>query len=157
MSACLRQRALAKTPDVGNYLPLGLGARGLYNRKGRATKVTGDALVAASARSRTIDLSPIAGLLELVVRECNPDQVWLFGSRARGMAEPESDWDLLVVVPDDTDEGRLDPLFAWQLHTRAKVRADIVLCRTSEFREDKSTPNTLAFEAHHAGVLVYER
>ncbi|WP_346660328.1 nucleotidyltransferase domain-containing protein [Nannocystis pusilla] len=39
----------------------------------------------------------------------------MFGSRARGEATEDSDWDLLVVVPDDTPDDELDPLVAWQL------------------------------------------
>ncbi len=112
--------------------------------------------VVVSARGKTIDVSPIANLLSLIVEDCAPKQVWLFGSRARGTAGPESDWDLLVVVPDDTEENRFDPLFAWQFHERARIRADVILCRWSEFREDCTTPNTLVYEAYHDGVLIYE-
>ncbi len=113
--------------------------------------------LAVTSRGQTIDVTPIASLLALIVEECAPEQVWLFGSRARGTAGPESDWDLLVVVPDETDESRFDPLYAWQFHQRAGIRADVILCRASEFREDCTTPNTLTYEAYHAGVLIYER
>ncbi len=86
-----------------------------------------------------------------------PEQIWLFGSRARGDAGPESDWDLLVVVPDGLSDSALDPVVAWRLQRESGVSADLVLCRASDFREDRTTPNTLAFEAAHRGVLLYER
>ncbi|PYO54511.1 MAG: hypothetical protein DMD83_22120, partial [Candidatus Rokuibacteriota bacterium] len=43
-------------------------------------------------------------LVEIVrrlVEAYRPDRIYLFGSRARGTAGAESDYDLLVVVPDD--------------------------------------------------------
>ena len=36
-------------------------------------------------------------LVEAIVREVAPEEIYLFGSRARGQAEPDSDVDLLVV------------------------------------------------------------
>ncbi len=99
----------------------------------------------------------IADLVRRIVDAWNPEQVWLFGSRARGSAQPESDWDLLVVVPDQIDESVVDPVAAWRIRKQAGVRADIVPCRASDFREDQTTPNTLAFEASTRGQLLYER
>lgn len=68
-----------------------------------------------------------------------------------------SDWDLLVVVPDVSTDELLDPLAAWQLRMDAGVRADIVSCRASDFEEDRTTPNTLAYEAVTEGLRLYER
>lgn len=45
-------------------------------------------------------------IVERVVREMAPLRVILFGSRAAGTAGPESDVDLLVVMPDGTDRRR---------------------------------------------------
>ena len=98
------------------------------------------------------DVSPVAGLLRSIVDVWAPDGVWLFGSRARGTAQPESDWDLLVVVPDAIAErGATDPMAAWELRKRAGVRADVVVCAKSDFEDAKSVPNTLAYEAFHFG------
>ncbi|HVN78934.1 MAG TPA: nucleotidyltransferase domain-containing protein [Terriglobia bacterium] len=49
-------------------------------------------------------------LLEAIKRtilELEPSaQTWLYGSRARNQAGPESDWDLLVLVEGPVDEAR---------------------------------------------------
>ncbi len=83
-------------------------------------------------------------------------QVRLFGSRARGEADATSDWDLFVVVPDDL--AAADDIFAgYRLRREMRTRADIILCPISEFIEDQNTPNTLAYEAAHHGVTLYER
>jgi predicted nucleotidyltransferase len=108
------------------------------------------------AHGREIDLSAAGDLLDRIIRACDPFEVWLFGSRARGHARADSDWDLLVVVPDDT-VGVDDPLVGWRLGRGAGVPSDVLLCRGSDFREDRDTPNTLAFEAAHHGIRLYER
>jgi len=104
-----------------------------------------------------IDLTPTGNLLDKVVATWHPKQIWLFGSRARGDASSASDWDLLIVVPDDSDEELFEPLCGWQIRKDAGVRADLVPCRVRDFEEDRTTPNTLAYEASANGVLLLER
>ena len=110
-----------------------------------------------TAPVRAIDLSPIRELLARVVATWHREQGWLFGSQARGTARPGSDWDLLVIVPDSIDDRDVDPVAAWRLAKQSGVRADVVPCRAMDFREDRTTPNTLAYEAAARGLLVYER
>lgn len=45
----------------------------------------------------------LPSMVERLVREFNPLQIILFGSLARGDADPWSDADLLVVMPEETD------------------------------------------------------
>ena len=110
-----------------------------------------------SARGKSVDVSPITPLVARIVLSCHPEQVWLFGSRARGQARPDSDWDLLVVMADETDESQLHPRVAWQLRKGAEVPAEVVLCWARECRDDRGTPNTLAYEVDRDGVLLHER
>ena len=111
---------------------------------------------AKDARGRDIDLGAIGGLLDRIVRAWHPPGIWLFGSRARGYGQPWSDWDLLVVVPDDASDVD-DPLVGWRLQKESGVRSDVVLCRAADFHDARDTPNTIAYEAAHDGVLIYER
>jgi uncharacterized protein len=120
---------------------------------------TSNCLRPSGARDRlgaAIDLTPTGNLLDKVVATWHPKQIWLFGSRARGDASPASDWDLLIVVPDDSSEELFEPLRSWQVRKDAGVRADLVPCRVRDFEEDRSTPNTLAYEASANGVLLFE-
>jgi predicted nucleotidyltransferase len=105
----------------------------------------------------TVDTAPIRSLIEGILQRWSPRQIWLFGSRMRGDATEDSDWDLLVVVDDATPEQELDSRVGWSLRRKAKVRADIIPCRLGEFLEDQETPNTLAYEVVHRGGLLYER
>ena len=105
-----------------------------------------------------VDTTPISKLIELIKDEFNPVSIWLFGSRARGTWNNESDWDLLVVVPDQTSEEIIeDPLLACRLRRSSKVHADIIACKQSDFRNGSETLNTLSYEAFHNGILIYEQ
>lgn len=104
-----------------------------------------------------IDLGPIDELLARVEAQYHPEQVWLFGSRARGEAEPWSDWDLFVIVPDDTPEEQLDLLFLWRLKKGSGVPADVIACRATDFRNARDTVNTLSYVVAQEGVLVRGR
>jgi predicted nucleotidyltransferase len=95
-------------------------------------------------------------LLDRIIAEFRPVEIRLFGSRARGESTAASDWDLFVIVPDDLEAA--DDLFAgYRLRRETRTRADVILCPLVEFREDRDTPNTLAYEAAHHGVTIYER
>ena len=50
--------------------------------------------------------SHIKAALEILRREFQPSQVYLFGSRANGAVSLDSDIDLLLVIPE-TEESRL--------------------------------------------------
>jgi len=108
-------------------------------------------------RGHTIDLAPIRELLNRIVAAWRPEQVWLFGSRARGTAALASDWDVLAVVPDSVEDDAIGPLESWRLVKAAHAHADVVPCRASDFRRDWDTPNTLVNEVARSGILVYER
>jgi len=105
-----------------------------------------------------IDVQPLAALLDRIEARWAPTQIWLFGSRARGDADDDSDWDLLVIVPDDVaDDDIDDPLIGWHLQKGSGVYADVIACRAADFELARATPNTLAFEAATHGVLLYDR
>jgi len=110
-----------------------------------------------TAAARSLDLRPIGMLLARIEAQYHPEQVWLFGSRARGDAGPESDWDLFVVVPDDTRDEQLDLLFLWRLKRGSGVPADVIACRASEFREACDTVNTLSYAVATEGVRIDDR
>ena len=109
-------------------------------------------------RGRAIDIRPIAPILARVVERWHPLQIWLFGSRARGDASVDSDWDLLAVVQDCPEPADFDdPMTVWRVRRQPEVPSDLVVYRASDFTSDRAVPNTLAHAAELDGVLVYER
>jgi uncharacterized protein len=62
-----------------------------------------------------------------------PERIYLFGSRARGDDGPDSDYDLLVVVPDGTaPEARASKL-GYQALRGTGFAADVVVCSHAYF------------------------
>ena len=107
------------------------------------------------ARGNLIDLGPVRRLLDRIVTSWRPRDIWLFGSRARGTAAAESDWDLLVVIPDElAPAGFDDPMTVWYVKRGSGVRADVLVCRASDFDEDRATHNTIAYDAAVEGVQL---
>jgi uncharacterized protein len=104
-----------------------------------------------------VDILPIAPLVERIVAHLRPEEIWLFGSRAEGRARPDSDYDLLAVLPDDAPESALDLLKAWELTCGLGIPADVVPCRRSDFDDEKNDVGTLARAAFHRGRRIYDR
>jgi len=93
------------------------------------------------------------GVEERLLAELRPDAIWLFGSRARGTHGPNSDWDLLVVVPDDVDldDAELRPGLA----EVRRQRVEVFLIGRSDFEEARSRLGTLAHLAATQGYPVH--
>ena len=91
-------------------------------------------------------------LLQAVVEHFDPIEVILFGSRARGEAGPDSDWDLLVVVDDKAADG--------QGHSRPPSwpgAATVIPYSRSNFEADRDRIGTLANMADEDGAVVWRR
>jgi predicted nucleotidyltransferase len=54
-------------------------------------------------------------ILRRLVAAYQPERIYLFGSAARGEARPDSDYDLLVVVPDDAPPERRRSRLAYEV------------------------------------------
>lgn len=117
--------------------------------------MTSAGVLPADVITRRAAVGELAPLLARIEQAYGPDDVLLFGSRARGTADAGSDWDLLVVLADDADEALLDPMLAWNVQHGSGVHADIVCARRSAFLADLTAANTLPREiADHAIGLL---
>ena len=114
--------------------------------------------VKAHESTKSIDIEPIRPVLARVIDRWHPLQIWLFGSRARGENRPDSDWDLLAIVPDCPEPADFDdPMTVWRVKREPGISSDLVVYRSSDFEEDRTVPNTLAYSTRVDGVLIYER
>lgn len=57
----------------------------------------------------------LAEIVRRLVEAYRPERIYLFGSRARGQVSPDSDYDLLIVVPDDAAPDRRDGGLAYRV------------------------------------------
>lgn len=75
--------------------------------------------------------------LALVVRKLveayHPESIYLFGSVARGDADADSDYDLLIVVPDDASPERRRSRLAYQVLLGTGTAVDALVCSHSWF------------------------
>jgi predicted nucleotidyltransferase len=101
------------------------------------------------------EAAALAFLRDRLVLALKPLAIWQFGSRARGDAEADSDFDLLVVLPDGLAAE------AYSAHRVAEPVAgcglgyDIVPCSLSDFRKDREVPGSLVHNAVAEGRSIY--
>ncbi len=92
----------------------------------------------------------LAGIVDRLVQAYGPERVYLFGSMARGDAGPDSDYDLMVVVPDDATPERRDSDLAYRVLRGTAVAADVLVCTHSYFEARRhlraSLPGTILRE-----------
>jgi predicted nucleotidyltransferase len=77
-----------------------------------------------------------ASLHEIVRRLVNayrPERIYLFGSVARGDAGPDSDYDLMVIVPDDAGPERKRSRLAYEVLWGTGTAADVLVWTASQF------------------------
>ncbi len=108
-----------------------------------------------AASTTILEDARLARLLEEVVNAHRPLAVYLFGSRAEGRASPTSDYDLLVVLPDDATEKDLDAGRAYESVLRASVPGDVVPTTRKLFLACRGELSTIEGVVHERGKLIY--
>lgn len=104
-------------------------------------------------RSEAAALSFLVGRLATSLR---PEAIFLFGSRADASARPDSDFDLLVVLPDGP-AGPPDHFSAYAPIAGSGIGVDVIPCRLADYEAERDQPGTIAFAATHKGRLLYAR
>jgi predicted nucleotidyltransferase len=99
-------------------------------------------------------------MVETLVQEVNPEQIYLFGSRARGNARPDSDIDLLIVEsePFGTHRSRRQELTRIR-RALSPFRApkDILVYSQDEIAKWQYAVNHIISHCLREGKLLYER
>lgn len=99
--------------------------------------------------------SDLRRLLDRLVAAFEPEAVYLFGSRAEGRARQDSDYDLLVVVPDDSPDDRVTIEAGFLAKKGTGIAADVIPCRRRTFDRNRNRVGTLSYVAANRGRLVY--
>ncbi len=98
--------------------------------------------------------SKIEEVIRRVVEAVSPLQIILFGSAARGEDRPESDIDVMVVVPDGSH--RLDTAQTIYRNLRGlNVAVDVVVATQSDLTDYKDSPGLIYREALRNGRLLH--
>ena len=93
-------------------------------------------------------------MVALIVELFQPDEVILFGSRARGDAEQLSDVDLLVVLPDDRYQPDIDLEILRRL-PRPEVALDLLVIPRSAMDIKSEIWGTVFNAARREGQVLY--
>ena len=98
------------------------------------------------------------GVIERIVEVLAPEEVWLFGSRARETHGPDSDWDLMAILPDTAPDHDLDLAAVWgNLRELRRMRIEVIPIRRRDFDEGRTTLGELAEAVAREGHVVYGR
>lgn len=99
----------------------------------------------------------LSEVLRRLVQGLDPEQVWLFGSRAEGRHRPDSDFDLMVVTRTSSGERGFDYDDVYAPILGLGVGCDVVPCRADDFEIERSDRTSLSWHVMHTGKKLYER
>ncbi|MBN2125625.1 MAG: nucleotidyltransferase domain-containing protein [Deltaproteobacteria bacterium] len=98
----------------------------------------------------------LAEIVSRLVKAYRPLHIYLFGSSARGEAGPDSDYDLMMVVPDDASAERKRAKMAYDCLWGTGVAADVVVWTKDRFTRRSSVVTSLPATVIREGKLLYD-
>jgi predicted nucleotidyltransferase len=98
----------------------------------------------------------IGEMVRRIVERFDPEKIILFGSYARGTAGPDSDVDLLVVMPVSGSKREQRLAIRIALHGMGLAK-DIVVATPEEIERDRDLVGTIVYPALREGRVLYER
>jgi len=101
-----------------------------------------------------ITQSQINEVVDIIVKNVNPEKVILFGSYAYG--EPQEDSDLDILVIKDTDDGRYRRTREIRRYLRGtKIPIDVVVYTRAEVEEWRETKSAFITQVIQNGRVLY--
>lgn len=101
-----------------------------------------------------ITQSQINDVVDIIVKNINPDKVILFGSYAYGQPQEDSDLDILVIK--DTDSDRYKRTREIKKYLRGiKIPIDVVVYTKAEIEEWKDTKSAFITQILQDGRVLY--
>ena len=102
----------------------------------------------------------LAQMVQAIVAEVDPEQVILFGSRARGDAREDSDVDLVVVEAEPfgkTRSRRLEAARVYEVVAGFDALTDILIYSRDEVDHWRDSVSHVLARALREGTVLYER
>jgi len=122
-------------------------------------KLVGDEATAVEQatifKTRAADDPALAEVVRRLVEAYQPERIYLFGSVARGDAGADSDYDLLVVAPDDAALERRRSRLAYEALRGTGTAADVVVCTRSYFEDRRLLKASLPGTVLREGRLLH--
>jgi predicted nucleotidyltransferase len=102
-----------------------------------------------------VDDPALAEAVRRLVNAYQPERIYLFGSVARGDAGADSDYDLLIVVPDDALPEKRRSRLAYEALRGTGTAADVLVCTRSYFEDRRSLKASLPGTVLREGRLLH--
>ena len=97
----------------------------------------------------------LAEIVRRLVDLYEPDRIYLFGSKGRGDEGPDSDYDLMVVVPDTASPERRRSRLAYQVLRGTGAAADVLVNTRTYFDERVGLTGSFPDLIVEEGVLLH--
>jgi predicted nucleotidyltransferase len=98
----------------------------------------------------------LRAIVEIIVQVAQPEQVILFGSRAKGTAQAESDYDFLVVMRGVQNEREVSRrIYRALLERRAGAAVDVVVVDAGTLERHRNNPFYVYRQALQEGRVFY--
>lgn len=94
-------------------------------------------------------------IVRRLVTAFDPECIYLFGSKARGDEGPDSDYDVMVIVPDAAPPERRRGRTAYRALRGTGTAADVVVCTRAGFEERRRVVSSLPATVAREGRLLY--
>lgn len=122
--------------------------------------MAGGAMQNPDSRAAQVDDALLQRMTAALVEAADPEQVILFGSRARGEAGPDSDVDLIVVEAEPFGPERdrfAEALRLWRTLDGFRVAVDVLVYSCDEVEYWRDSLNHVLARALREGRVLYER
>lgn len=103
----------------------------------------------------TADSADLDELVRLLIPIYHPRRIYLFGSVARGDADPDSDYDVMVIVPDETPPERRQSRLAYEALWGTGIAADVLVWTSRQFESRAHVPASLPATILREGKLPH--
>ena len=97
----------------------------------------------------------LAELVRRLVEAYEPERIYLFGSKVRGDSDRDSDYDLMVIVPDDAPAERQRSRLAYERLWGTGIAADVLVWKRADFEGRLHLRASLPATVTREGTLVY--
>jgi predicted nucleotidyltransferase len=109
----------------------------------------------SASDTKAADDPILAEIVSRLVGVFAPEQIYLFGSHARGEAGPDSDYDLLVVVRSSILPRYRRDQAAFEALRGVGVAKDVLVLTHDEFARQRTVICSLPATVEREGVLLY--
>jgi uncharacterized protein len=97
----------------------------------------------------------LQAMVDRLIAAFQPDRIYLFGSKARDDSNPDSDYDLMVIVSDDAPSEKRRSRLAYQVLRGTRAAADILVWTKTAFDKRLHIPSSLPSVIEREGKLLY--